>query len=182
MAFVESATCCDTTLFRALATDVQHGCCRLYGSETPLGKSLRKVIQRKLADERIARELSDSELLEFLFLPAFSTADGVTEVSGREVGLDVVHRMVQAVGGTVQIHSELGKGTVFQLELPITLSVIRAVLVRIAGEAYAFPHNRIDRLVRLTRSDLQSLEERQHFEVDGRNVGVVLASHVARMV
>ncbi len=140
-----------------------------------------KVIQRNLADEGIARELGDSELLEFLFLPAFSTADGVTEISGRGVGLDVVHSMVQSVGGSVRINTQLGQGSTFQLELPITLSVIRAVLVRIADEPYAFPHNRIDRLVRLSKSDLHSLENRQHFEVDGRNVGVVLARQILEM-
>ncbi len=137
-----------------------------------------KVIDRNLADERIARELSDPELLEFLFLPAFSTAAGVTEVSGRGVGLDVVHSMVQSVGGSVRIQSQPGEGTTFQLELPITLSVIRAVLVNIADEPYAFPHNRIDRLVRITRNDLHSLENRLYFEVDGRNVGVVLAGEI----
>lgn len=148
------------------------------GRGIDLEKIRSKVIDRNLADERIARELSDSELLEFLFLPAFSTAEGVTEVSGRGVGLDVVHSMVQSVGGSVRIQSQLGAGTTFQLELPITLSVIRAVLVNIAGEPYAFPHNRIDRLVRITRNELHSLENRLYFEVDGRNVGVVFAGEI----
>jgi two-component system sensor histidine kinase and response regulator WspE len=151
------------------------------GRGIDLDKIRNKVIQRNLADERIARELSDSELLEFLFLPAFSTAKGVTEVSGRGVGLDVVHSMVQSVGGSVRIQSQLGQGTTFQLELPITLSVIRAVLVKIADEPYAFPHNRIDRLVRLSRNDLHSLENRQYVAVDGRNVGIVLASQILEM-
>ncbi|MHC4400145.1 MAG: chemotaxis protein CheA [Planctomycetota bacterium] len=140
-----------------------------------------RVIERQLADARMAREMSDSELLDFLFLPGFSTADGVTEVSGRGVGLDVVHSMVQSVGGNIRVHTERGQGTTFQLELPITLSVIRAVLVKIAGEPYAFPHNRIDRLIRLPRTELSSLENRQHFDVDGRNVGVVLARQVLEL-
>lgn len=140
-----------------------------------------KVIQGHLADEGVARRLSDAELLEFLFLPAFSTAQGVTEVSGRGVGLDVVHNAVHSVGGSVRVQSELGSGTTFRLELPITLSVIRAVLVRIAGEAYAFPHSRIDRLARFTRADLQSLEHRHFCEVDGGNVGIVLASEILEM-
>ena len=148
------------------------------GRGIDLEKIRGKVIARNLADERVARELGDAELLEFLFLPAFSTAEGVTEVSGRGVGLDVVHSMVHSVGGSVRAQSELGKGTSFQLELPITLSVIRAVLVKVGGEPYAFPHNRIDRLVRLSRDDLHSLENRQYFEVDGRNVGIVLASEI----
>jgi two-component system sensor histidine kinase and response regulator WspE len=141
-------------------------------------KIRRTVVRRQLVDEQVAEKLSDAELLEFVFLPAFSTADGVTEVSGRGVGLDVVHSMVHGVGGSVRVQSEVGRGTLFQLELPITLSVIRAVLVKIAGESYAVPHNRIDRLVRLSRDALQSIQHRQYFPVDGRNVGVVLARQV----
>ena len=151
------------------------------GRGIDLEKIRTNVIDRNLADERIAKELSDAELLEFLFLPAFSTATGVTEVSGRGVGLDVVHSMVHSVGGSVRIQSQPGEGTTFQLELPITLSVIRAVLVNIAGEPYAFPHNRIDRLVRITSNDLHSLENRLYFEVDGSNVGVVLAREILGM-
>jgi two-component system sensor histidine kinase and response regulator WspE len=148
------------------------------GRGIDLEKIRRKVIERRLADERMAKDLGDSELLDFLFLPAFSTSENVTEVSGRGVGLDVVHSMVHAVGGSIRIHTQPAKGTSFQLELPITLSVIRAVLVKIAGEPYAFPHNRIDRLVRLPMTHLHSLENRQHFDVDGRNVGIVLARQV----
>jgi two-component system sensor histidine kinase and response regulator WspE len=148
------------------------------GRGIDLEKIRSKVIERKLADGHIANELGDVELLDFLFLPAFSTSEQVTEVSGRGVGLDVVHSMVHSVGGSIRIHTQLGKGTTFRLDLPITLSVIRAVLVGIGGEPYAFPHNRIDRLVRLPTNELHSLENRQHFDVDGRNVGIVMAHQV----
>src|SRR5262249_36643038 len=135
----------------------------------------RKVIDRGLASPEMVAEMSDYELLEFLFLPGFSTAEQVTEVSGRGVGLDVVQSMVRAVGGTVRITTQPGRGTTFHLQLPITLSVVRAVLAEVAGEPYAFPHNRINRLLRLPREGLGSLQDRQFFEVDGRTVGVVLA-------
>lgn len=151
------------------------------GRGIDLEKIRRRVIDRGLADAQIARNLNDAELLEFLFLPTFSTADGVTEVSGRGVGLDVVHSMVHGVGGTVRVSTQLGQGTTFQLELPITMSVIRAVLVKIAGEPYAFPHNRIDRLVRFSQSELHSLEDRQYFETDGTNVGIVRASRLLEL-
>jgi len=137
-----------------------------------------KVVARRLADERLARDLSSAELLEFLFLPAFSTAEGVTELSGRGVGLDVVHSMAQAVGGSVRIDSRLGRGTSFRLELPITLSVVRAVIVRIGGEPYAFPHHRVDRLLRLSRGELHAAEHRHFADVDGRHVGLVRADRV----
>jgi two-component system sensor histidine kinase and response regulator WspE len=135
----------------------------------------RKVIARGLAAPEMAAGLRDDELLEFLFLPGFSTAERVTDVSGRGVGLDVVRNMVRAVGGTVRIASRPGGGTTFHLQLPVTLSVLRAVLTEVAGEPYAFPHNRINRLLRLPWAELGSLQDRQFFEVDGRNVGVVLA-------
>ena len=129
----------------------------------------------------MAGRLTKPELLEFLLLPGFSTASEVTEVSGQGVGLDVVHSMVHAVGGTVRINTELSLGTTFLLQLPITLSVIRAVLIEVAGERYALPHNRIDRLVRVSQTALRSLENRVFIEVDGRNVGLVLARQVLEL-
>jgi two-component system sensor histidine kinase and response regulator WspE len=140
-----------------------------------------KVVQRGHTSADVARQLSDAELVEFLFLPGFSTASHVTEISGRGVGLDVVHTMVQSAGGRLQVHSELGRGTTFQITLPVTLSVLRAVIVEIAGEPYAFPHNRIERLIRVPRSELRSLENRQYFEVDGHNVGIVMAHQVLQL-
>jgi two-component system sensor histidine kinase and response regulator WspE len=85
---------------------------------------------------------------------------------------------VRRVGGSVQITTELGRGTRFHLLLPITLSVLRAVLVEIAGEPYAFPHNRIDRLLRVDRSEVRSLEHRQFITVDGQHVGLALATQL----
>ncbi|GKT28857.1 CheA signal transduction histidine kinase, partial [Aduncisulcus paluster] len=79
-----------------------------------------KVVERKLAPARMAEEMSRAELMEFLFLPGFSTAGKVTEISGRGVGLDVVHAMVQEVGGTVRADSEPGHGMSFSMQLPLT--------------------------------------------------------------
>jgi two-component system sensor histidine kinase and response regulator WspE len=137
-----------------------------------------KVVERGLAAADMARSLGEAELLEFLFLPGFSTAAAVTEFSGRGVGLDVVQDTVRQVGGSVHVRTSPGRGTTFRLQLPITLSVLRAVIVDIGGEPYAFPHNRIDRLVRVPRAGLDSLESRQFVSVDGHNVGLVLAAQL----
>ena len=137
-----------------------------------------KVISLGLATQEISARLNDSELFEFLFLPGFSTKDKVTEISGRGVGLDVVQNMVREVAGTVRVTSKPGRGTRFILELPITMSVIRALLVDIAGEPYAFPLNRIERILRLPFSSVQSLEGRRHFLLDGEAVGLVDAREV----
>ena len=137
-----------------------------------------KVVARGLATEVMAGRLTEAELLEFLFLPGFSTKEAVTEVSGRGVGLDVVQDMVRTVGGIVRVGSKRGRGTRFTLQLPITMSVIRALLVRVAGEPYAFPLNRIDRIIRIARADLRLLEGRSHFLIGEDLVGVVDAVEV----
>jgi two-component system sensor histidine kinase and response regulator WspE len=137
-----------------------------------------KVVEKRLVAEGMAGRLTEAELLEFLFLPGFSTRDSVTELSGRGVGLDVVQDMVRTVGGTVRIGSRPGRGTKFTLHLPITMSVVRALLVRVAGEPYAFPLNRIDRIARVPRSGLRMLEGRPHFPLDDQLVGLVDASQV----
>ncbi|HTK77274.1 MAG TPA: hybrid sensor histidine kinase/response regulator, partial [Gemmataceae bacterium] len=138
----------------------------------------RKAVERRHTTAEMAGRLTTAEVLEFLFLPGFSTAGQVTEVSGRGVGLDVVQDTVRKVGGSVHITTRPGQGTTFHLMLPITLSVLRAVLVHIAGEPYAFPHNRIDRLLRVPRTEVRSLEHRQFITVDGRHVGLVMAAQL----
>ena len=92
----------------------------------------------------------------------------MTEFSGRGVGLDVVQDTIRKVGGSVRITTRPAHGTSFHLQLPVTLSVLRAVLVEISGEPYAFPHNRIDRLLRVPRSDIRSVETRQFVTIDGQ--------------
>ena len=137
-----------------------------------------KVVERGLTTAVVAARLSETELLDFLFLPGFSTKEHVTEVSGRGVGLDVVQSMVHAVRGAVRVSSRLCKGTRFVLQLPITVSVIRALLVEIAGEPYAFPLSRIDRIFMLDRNNLRDLEGKQHAMLDDQPVGLVEASRV----
>jgi len=132
-----------------------------------------KVIRKGLVTLEIARHLSDAELLDFLFLPGFSTAKQVSEISGRGVGLDVVHSMAHEVGGIVRAQTTLGKGMTFHLELPLTLSVIRTFLVGIGGEPYAFPLARIERCLLLSPSEIQILEDRQFFRFNNNNIALV---------
>src|SRR5260221_2302163 len=94
-----------------------------------------KIVERGLLAGSVARELSAVELYEFIFLPGFSTASNVTEISGRGVGLDAVRSAVEAASGTVRVSSEVGRGTSFHLQLPVTRSVMRAVVAEVGGEA-----------------------------------------------
>ncbi len=137
-----------------------------------------RAITRGLVAKAVADQLSELELLEFLFLPGFSTKDQVTEISGRGVGLDVVQSMVKAVGGSVRVATQPGRQTVFTLQLPITMSVIRALLVDVGGEPYAFPLTRIDRILFCPHADIRTVEGRQYFDRDGVSIGLVLASQI----
>ncbi len=137
-----------------------------------------KVVARNLTNAETAQKLSEAELLEFLFLPGFTMKETVTEISGRGVGLDVVQNMVKQVRGTVRVSSVPGKGTRFLLQLPLTLSVVRTLLVDIGGEPYAFPLAYIVRTLRLAREKIELLEGRQHFNFDGRQIGLVAAHQV----
>ena len=142
-------------------------------------EAIRATVRRKgLAPAEQAARMSESELLEFLFLPGFTLAETVTEISGRGVGLDAVQAMAKSVRGTVRVTTQPGRGARFQIQLPLTLSVVRALLVTIAGEPYAIPLGAIARTVRLRASDIASTQSRQHFAFDGKRLGLVAAHQV----
>ncbi|MCA8089491.1 hybrid sensor histidine kinase/response regulator [Burkholderia anthina] len=133
------------------------------------------VVRQRLTDDETAARLSDPELLEFLLLPGFSMRDAVTDVSGRGVGLDAVQEMARGVRGAVRIFNEPGAGMRFVLQLPLTLSVIRSLLVEVGGEPYAFPLAHVRRTLELAHEDIDVLEGQPHFPFDGRRAGLVSA-------
>ena len=118
----------------------------------------KKVVERNMARASIAASMTEAELLEFLFLPGFSTAKEVTEISGRGVGLNIVQTMIQDVAGSIRVATKAGEGMTFSLQLPLTLSVLRALLVEVGGEPYAFPLSRIDRSLLVPSHAIESVE------------------------
>jgi two-component system, chemotaxis family, sensor histidine kinase and response regulator WspE len=148
------------------------------GQGIDLDQLRQTVVERKLTNAEIADKLTEAELLEFLFLPGFTMKDKVTEISGRGVGLDVVQNVLKQVRGTIRVSSQPGKGTRFQLQLPLTMSVVRTLLVDIGGEAYAFPLASIVRTIKLPREEIELLEGRQYFNFDCRLVGLFSAHQV----
>ena len=126
-----------------------------------------KAIERELmaADAN----LNDEQVLQFVLAPGFSTAKSVTQISGRGVGLDVVHSEVKQLGGSVHIVSRPGKGTRFVLRVPFTVSVNRALMVSVAEDLYAIPLNNIEGIVLLSQEQLQALysSETKNFEYAG---------------
>jgi two-component system, chemotaxis family, sensor histidine kinase and response regulator WspE len=140
-----------------------------------------KVLKRNLVSKNMANKLSKSELLDFLFLPSFSTREEVTELSGRGVGLDVVHSTLQELRGKIHSNTELGNGMHIQMELPLTLSVIRCLLVTICDELYAFPLASIHNLKRINRADISVMEDKQYITLNDKNVGLIHCAQILGM-
>jgi two-component system sensor histidine kinase and response regulator WspE len=128
--------------------------------------------------QEAAHQLRETELLDFIFLANFSTRKAVSQVSGRGVGLDVVHSAVQEVRGVIRTNTELGVGTSFELQLPLTLSVMRSLLVEIDSEVYAFPLAALDHVVKLKPDDVREIEGRQYITFNNERVGLVSANQV----
>jgi two-component system sensor histidine kinase and response regulator WspE len=139
------------------------------------------VIRRKLASAPMAAALSKAELLEFLFLPAFSLKETASAISGRGVGLDIVQQAVRAQNGSVRIDSEPGRFFRTSITLPLTQSIVRALVLDIQGEAYAIPIVKVERVLMVPPSQLHTLEGRQFFDFGGEHLGLVSAAQVLEL-
>src|SRR5208337_2314237 len=125
------------------------------------GKIRTCAIARGLLTPEAAARMGESEVLEMVFRPGFSTAEQITEVSGRGVGLDVVGSVLSRLKGTVEVDSDPGKGTRFRLHLPLTLAIIQALLFRVQQQLYAIPLNAVAEISRGRESDLHQVEGRE---------------------
>ncbi len=131
-----------------------------------MGIDSEKVRQRALSQgllnaEQIAR-LSEAETLNLILQPGFSTAEEITELSGRGVGLDVVQSVLTRLKGTVEIETARGRGTTFRLRLPLTLAIIRALMFRVEQRLYALPLNAVAEIARTVEEDIHQVE---HYDV-----------------
>jgi two-component system sensor histidine kinase and response regulator WspE len=148
------------------------------GAGIDLAELRKTIVRRGLANADSAAAMKEAELFEFLLLPGFTLASTVTEISGRGVGLDVVRELLRHLRGTVRVSSRVGEGAQFQLQLPLTLSVVRALLIEIGGEAYALPLASIDCTLKLPRTAIVSLSGRPHFSLRERRIGLISAHQV----
>jgi len=139
------------------------------------------VVRRAMGSEAMAAALSPAELMEFLFLPGFSMKECVTEISGRGVGLDVVQQVVREQNGSVRVESRPGLGFRTAITLPLTQSIVRALVVEVQGEAYAIPIAKVERVLRVPLSDVHTLGNKQFFTLEGVHYGLVAAGQVLEL-
>jgi two-component system chemotaxis sensor kinase CheA len=117
-----------------------------------------RAIERRLLKREEADRLNEADILDFIFRPGFSTADEITEISGRGVGLDVVQSVLHRLKGTVHLASHPGQGSTFRLQLPLTLAIIKALLFRVEQRLYAIPLNAVAEIARAHESDIHQVD------------------------
>ena len=130
------------------------------GSGVAIDRVKRKAIERALVTADQARTMSNQEAINLLFLPGFSTAENVTDVSGRGVGMDVVKTNIEKVGGEVSVESQTGLGTTVKIKIPLTLAIMQALVVTADGNRYAIPQASVLQLVRVEGDDVRKRIER----------------------
>ncbi|HXP80331.1 MAG TPA: chemotaxis protein CheA [Verrucomicrobiae bacterium] len=153
------------------------------GIDTARVKS--KAIERGVITAQQAARMSEGELLNLVFLPGFSTAEKVTNLSGRGVGMDVVKTNIDRVNGTVDLQSYPGKGTTIKIKIPLTLAIVRAVIIQSKGKRFAIPQVNIQELVRLeadrVRTDIESVHGVPVYRMRGRLLPLIYLSEELKL-
>jgi two-component system chemotaxis sensor kinase CheA len=143
----------------------------------------RKAVEKGLITIEQAARMSEREAVGLIFLPGFSTAEKVTNVSGRGVGMDVVKTNVENIGGTVDVQSKLGEGTTLRIKIPLTLAIIPALVVTSAGERFVIPQASLLELVRLEANDekIESIHGAAIYRLRGRLLPLVYLSRILKI-
>jgi two-component system chemotaxis sensor kinase CheA len=150
----------------------------IYISVSDDGKGIDyNEVRKKAIDKGLISPTDDltiAEIYNFLFLPGFSTAKKVSEVSGRGVGLDVVKKAIEKLNGTVSIESKVGVGTTFTIKLPLTLAIIKALMVNIDNEVYAIPIDSIFETKRIDYDEIFKIENKNVIKLRNEFISVIL--------
>ena len=128
-------------------------------------KILRRAIENGILRTEDTGLLNDSDIMNLIFAPGLSTADEITEISGRGVGLDVVKAAVDNLKGSIELESELGRGTTFRLMVPLTLASIQSLLFRVSGKLYAVPLASVVEITRVTEGEIHRVDDHEVFQL-----------------
>ncbi len=133
----------------------------------------RKAVEKGMISQDEADNLSDADAVRLIFLPGFSTAEKITDVSGRGVGMDVVRSKIESLGGHVDVETKIDEGSVFKIKLPLTLAIIQALLVRVEQEMYAIPLGSIDRTINITQEDIKTVQNKEVIVLRGQIIPII---------
>ena len=143
------------------------------GAGIDANKIRRKAVEKGMISQSEADSLDDSDAVRLIFLPGFSTAEQITDISGRGVGMDVVRSKIEALSGHVDVETHIDEGSVFKIKLPLTLAIIQAMLVRVQEEMYAIPLTSIDSTINIEPSDIQTVQNKEVIVLRGEIIPII---------
>ncbi len=143
------------------------------GAGIDANKIRRKAVEKGMVTQSEADSLDDADAVRLIFLPGFSTAEQITDISGRGVGMDVVRSKIEALSGHVDVETHIDEGSVFKIKLPLTLAIIQAMLVRVQEEMYAIPLTSIDSTINIEPSDIQTVQNKEVIVLRGEIIPII---------
>ena len=138
----------------------------------------QKALEKNLITQAEADKMEQSDAIRLVFLPGFSTADIVTDVSGRGVGMDAVKTKIESLGGMVDVETKINEGSKFKIRLPLTLAIIQALLVKVCDEIYAIPLGSIDSTINITPENIKTIQSQEVILLRGQIIPIVRLSNV----
>lgn len=133
----------------------------------------RKAVEKGMISQEDADKLDDADAVRLIFLPGFSTADKITDISGRGVGMDVVRSKIEALSGHVDVETKIDEGSVFKIKLPLTLAIIQAMLVKVQEEMYAIPLGSIDSTINIQSTDIKTVRNKEVIVLRGEIIPII---------
>ena len=136
-------------------------------------KIRRKAVEKGMISQEEADKLDDADAVRLIFLPGFSTAEQISDISGRGVGMDVVRSKIESLSGHVDVETHVDEGSVFKIKLPLTLAIIQAMLVQVQEEMYAIPLGSIDSTINIQETDIQTVQNKEVIVLRGEIIPII---------
>ena len=136
-------------------------------------KIRKKAVEKGMITQEEADKLEDADAVRLIFLPGFSTAEQITDISGRGVGMDVVRSKIEALSGHVDVETKIDEGSVFKIKLPLTLAIIQAMLVKVQEEMYAIPLGSIDSTINIQPEDIKTVRNKEVIVLRGEIIPII---------
>lgn len=151
------------------------------GAGINIDKVRQKAIDKGTITEQQAETMTDKDFIDLLFRPSFSTADKISDVSGRGVGLDVVKTKIESLGGSIEAKTVRGEGSTFTIQLPLTLAIIQALMVEVGKEKYAIPLGNIDTIEEISLDEIKLVQSKEVIHLRGSVIPIVRMNEVLEM-
>lgn len=144
-------------------------------------KVRRKALEKGTITQQQAEAMTDKDYIDLLFQPSFSTADQISDVSGRGVGLDVVKTKIESLGGSIEARTVKGQGSTFRIQLPLTLAIIQALMVEVGMEKYAIPLGNIDTIEDISQEDIKLVQSKEVIYLRGSVIPIIRMNEILEM-